>query len=395
MHVTQRQTSTNYSVAACVSRVADAQWLRTCEGVRRFSPVVGQLGEWRALCEGGWTGPIPKDLPNDSDQETRPPNQDDPNSTQTAEDIESPTLPTTLETRIVEQKPSDRRLPPTSVSSDEFGVSRPKQPRNKQFNDSPSVGGLSQSSSSSGPNSTLDHLKPSSEIRDNFGTLSVFPSPPSHFPIPPMSGSADLQWQGHPQPPQLRKRTSSVSQGGTTPLPRVAESSQNSDLVAPETHSPAEGSESHDDPPSPLRSDINSSPHIRDDQGLARKMSTDLSVTPLRKPSLTKLPENTRRTLPTPPSQLSWPTTESNYQQKSVPGSSAAYDKGEQLEDDSEFGVGNGAYGQYQSRTVDAVRSTATERRDSAASSGSIVAAMRNRFSYNVGSFSPPKLFYL
>jgi hypothetical protein len=61
-----------FQVAATLSRVAEAQWLRTAEGLRRFSPLIGQLGEWKALCEGGWTGPVPGDLP-DVDQMPDPP----------------------------------------------------------------------------------------------------------------------------------------------------------------------------------------------------------------------------------------------------------------------------------------------------------------------------------
>lgn len=50
--VTQRHEATLFSLAACLSRVADAEWLRVCEGVRRVSPNIGQVGEWRVLCEG-------------------------------------------------------------------------------------------------------------------------------------------------------------------------------------------------------------------------------------------------------------------------------------------------------------------------------------------------------
>ena len=53
-----------YNLAASFSRVADAEWMRGCESVRRFSPTVGQLGQWKALCEGGWNGAIPPDLPD-------------------------------------------------------------------------------------------------------------------------------------------------------------------------------------------------------------------------------------------------------------------------------------------------------------------------------------------
>ncbi|KAF8910676.1 hypothetical protein CPB84DRAFT_1646080, partial [Gymnopilus junonius] len=62
--VTQKHTTTTYSVAACLSRLADTEWQRSCECVRRFSPTVGPLGQWRSLCEGGWTGQVPPNLPD-------------------------------------------------------------------------------------------------------------------------------------------------------------------------------------------------------------------------------------------------------------------------------------------------------------------------------------------
>ena len=54
-----------FQVAATLSRVAEAEWLRSGECIRRFSPLIGQLGEWKAFCEGGWTGPVPGDLLED------------------------------------------------------------------------------------------------------------------------------------------------------------------------------------------------------------------------------------------------------------------------------------------------------------------------------------------
>ena len=53
-----------FQVAATLSRVAEAEWLRSGERIRRLSPLIGQLGEWKAFCEGGWAGPIPGDLPD-------------------------------------------------------------------------------------------------------------------------------------------------------------------------------------------------------------------------------------------------------------------------------------------------------------------------------------------
>ena len=53
-----------YNIAASFARVADGEWMRSCESVRRFSAAVGPLGQWRALSEGGWQGPVPPDLPD-------------------------------------------------------------------------------------------------------------------------------------------------------------------------------------------------------------------------------------------------------------------------------------------------------------------------------------------
>lgn len=50
--------------AACMSRLAEAEWIRACEDVRKSAPSIGTVGEWRALCEGGWTSPMPGDLPD-------------------------------------------------------------------------------------------------------------------------------------------------------------------------------------------------------------------------------------------------------------------------------------------------------------------------------------------
>ncbi|KAG6331724.1 hypothetical protein ID866_7366 [Astraeus odoratus] len=65
--VAQQHALTMFGVAACLARVADAEWARTCESVRRFAPTIGPLGQWRALCEGAWSGPLPEDLPEPPD----------------------------------------------------------------------------------------------------------------------------------------------------------------------------------------------------------------------------------------------------------------------------------------------------------------------------------------
>lgn len=48
-----------------MSRLAETEWGRACEYVRKFAPFVGGIGECRALCEGGWNGDLPADLPDE------------------------------------------------------------------------------------------------------------------------------------------------------------------------------------------------------------------------------------------------------------------------------------------------------------------------------------------
>ncbi|TDL25824.1 hypothetical protein BD410DRAFT_826407 [Rickenella mellea] len=62
--VTQRHTSTLYAVISCLARVAESEWARACESVRRFAPAIGHIGELRAYLEGGWTGVVPGGLPD-------------------------------------------------------------------------------------------------------------------------------------------------------------------------------------------------------------------------------------------------------------------------------------------------------------------------------------------
>lgn len=53
-------------IAASVSRLAETEWGRACEHVRKFAPFVGGIGECRVLCEGGWNGDLPADLPDET-----------------------------------------------------------------------------------------------------------------------------------------------------------------------------------------------------------------------------------------------------------------------------------------------------------------------------------------
>jgi hypothetical protein len=329
LHVTERHTAITHSVAACLSRVADGEWLRTCEGVRRFSVTIGQLGEWRAFCEGGWTGPIPNDLPSIDDQQ--------------------PTAPNTNYTQLNEGSSTIGRIPETNSSPsstnrsseppETLPISLPLQsPRNDLTGEKSQVSSTDQISSLFKTNPS-----PPNNGTDKFNSLSNFPFPPTHFPIPPIaSPSPTLTDQGrqprssHADQPQVYENRSSISRGdptGTTNRNQTELGTSN----RPEA------------PPGFLS----------------------------RKPSLTKYPEDQSKNPPTSPKL--------NYLRQSleIPLSSNLYSKGDY--DEREFGVRNDGYG---SRTMDAIRSKPMDRSDSVTSGGSVVAAVRNQSSSNVSSFN-------
>jgi len=62
--VAQRHATVSCSVSSSLAKIADAEWVRCCESVRKSSPQIGSLGQWHSLCDGGWMGKIPDDLPD-------------------------------------------------------------------------------------------------------------------------------------------------------------------------------------------------------------------------------------------------------------------------------------------------------------------------------------------
>ncbi|KAJ3808890.1 hypothetical protein F5876DRAFT_45111 [Lentinula aff. lateritia] len=155
LQVTERHTATTFNVAASVSRLADAEWLRSCESVRRFAPSVGKLTEWRTYCEGGWTGPIPTDLR--AVDVLRPPSPADqtPRGSDYEDDIEHRAISTS--TRKAEiMTPND--IPATAQTNQQSAPPSSFEPPRK-FTDSDNTGSVR--------------------------SLSQFPAPPTHFPLPP------------------------------------------------------------------------------------------------------------------------------------------------------------------------------------------------------------------
>ncbi|PFH53012.1 hypothetical protein AMATHDRAFT_55922 [Amanita thiersii Skay4041] len=187
LSATQRHVTTTYSVAACLSRLADGEWLRTCETIRRCSPNIGPLGEWRSLCEGGWQGPVPQELPDiDTPQTDRDPIQSAPTGTE----------------GVLNHSRQDFGRQETDHGSSIPETDTSQRPSPAQSRYSPSASPAQQSStygsvsSSSGGGRDFPRsgtvpisLEPPRPLVDpNTGSvrsLSAFPTPPTHFPIPP------------------------------------------------------------------------------------------------------------------------------------------------------------------------------------------------------------------
>lgn len=308
--VTQRQTTTTYSVAACLARVADAEWLRSCEGVRRYAPTIGILGEYRALCEGGWVGPLPQDLPDVDTVSPEPEPELDSDSPPKPTDTLSPSTHRSPEPASPLKEVDQRSPSPAAPSPPSYQRDQDRAPQNFF---------TPEHTTSTAP-SSFD--PPRSLVDPNTGSvrsLSAFPAPPTHFP-PPLRQ-------------QLSRSPSQVT------FPSTPFSRKLGDDLATD-----EGSSSR-----PVSN--NSSPEPK------------FTEPKLDNKTLDRIEETAR---PTP----SRSQTMDPYMQVESSTTSPTR-QGDYFGDDIEY-----------SRT----RSTpkAIERTDTGASSGSIVAAMRNRYSNNV-----------
>ncbi|KAI0059208.1 hypothetical protein BV25DRAFT_1155638 [Artomyces pyxidatus] len=373
--VNQRNTAVTYAVAVTLSRVADAEWLRSSEGVRRFSPLIGQLGEWKTLCEGNWTGALPSDLPNidEAGEGTR-------------------------------ADPPDGRYADLSHREQDSPANRPRAaPLMEQLN----------STKPSTPHEEHRKLRSPTSL----ASLASFPSPPTHFPLPPVSGS--MPPTPVPSSPvthynsltrQMQHSTSSdvsASSSGAAPaLPKVAESPMEGQTDAAATPALTDGTMSPASPPGIPMTPTNSASVGPD---LSDQKWAGLGFTTLKETTREKIVQQSTKqnapTVPPPPplpsnAALSLPQSElpdrvgkvsSNNSRSSsyTAVNSNTFKKGDYL-DDREFGVDRTMdSSQLKSKSLDSTQSRA-ERTDTMKSSGSVVAAMRDRLARTTGPASPP-----
>ncbi|KAE9400170.1 hypothetical protein BT96DRAFT_919580 [Gymnopus androsaceus JB14] len=343
LQVTQRHTTTIYNLAASVSRVADAEWLRSCENVRRFGPTIGKLSEWRAFCEGGWTGPIPQDLrdidvlPPPSPVEPDPPMSRRP-------DYDDENEPQTLSAATGKETMTLNNIQPAADLAAE--ASQPTvESQEKQIQPFPSPTlTQAQIKYQSRQNQSAQPVPPSSfepprKFTDNDNTgsvrsLSQFPAPPTHFPLPP---------------PLAQRQTSGSSSSGTPSTNLNNHWDLRRSLTMSRVNSTPSKPVSAE---KPVLSHVDvQSKLVSSDDGSPEPKSSDPTQD---KPSI---------------SPAASPTVSSSAH------SLRSFPKGDYLAD--EHGVNSS-------------KGSPKEEVTRANSNSSVVAAMRSRYSYTSGSASPP-----
>ncbi|KAF8274841.1 hypothetical protein EI94DRAFT_1713173 [Lactarius quietus] len=365
LSVSQRNAAVTFQVAATLSRVAEAEWLRSGECIRRFSPLIGQLGEWKAFCEGGWTGPIPGDFPS----------------------VDPPHPPREMQDAV----PNDAEL----------GVS-PASPRPIQ---------------GSGTLRAMS-LKPPPTVYDDgsvrsIASLGSFPEPPNHFPIPPLTGSFSsnsatssptiLHNIPHSDGAMQIRTSSDVSGSSSDPpsiLPRVTESPLEEIAPTPvltDRALPPDSSQDHLAIPLHIPAQNVKSANSTVTEGPGAITENNDNAQSLPAPNTTQLRDSPPASVPPTPTLL--PGTQSRQQHdpapsidsrsNSVTGFSNSFRRGDYL-DDREFGVDDSIETTpLKAKTLDSSQSR-VDRSDTSRSNGNMVAAIRDRYTRATGPSSPP-----
>lgn len=323
-----------YSLAASFSRVADAEWMRGCESVRRFSPTIGQLGQWRAFCEGGWAGVAPSDLPDvnggdKSDTSSQAPAPNDQESTTASDGLRDLAALTPMEKpapeytsrNASEQESKSRAVTPSGQSP----VPPPQYFPPATPADRPVPAETPRPLPEPTKSVEEPNLAPSRDERSaTLASLAAFPAPPTHFPIPRLGGSRSNSSAAPPPQNIVAERVPEPQDANLpTPFPRMTDS--------PSSYSASQSSHPH----SPV----------------TRRASLDAD-----KQSASTITE-----------QIATPSP-------SVPSS---YKRGDYM-DDAEFGVRRSS-DSSRTRTMEPSLGKIVERNDTGKSNGS-VAALRDRY---------------
>lgn len=403
VNVTQKHVSATYSVAACLSRLADTEWQKSCECIRRFSPTIGPLGQWRTLCEGGWTGPIPADLPDLKASSELSGSQQDAKATGLKvieEETRQP--PPTASPAMLTSEPREYleqpRIPPPGYSSGPPSASAsshnllkdqavshnfPNPTRQQQS------GAIQDSSVQSGStttqSNTLEPLEPPrapfvDTVTGSVRSLSAFPAPPNHFPLPPPRS----QQSSHSQSaPSSNLDFPSHSQFAESPISANEDNPGSNSFEESFSRTNDRGSRgSPISPPSPEIAYRERQARIAEERN--REQYGDSTGLDGRHP----IPVRSQTSLPSNSTYESSREKPSLHREvRHMPSSSADFKFKNNLQTrenfDHEFEVGNRTE-ETKLRTSANIKQPRLERMDTGESSGSIVAAMRNRYSSNV-----------
>ncbi|KAH7884464.1 hypothetical protein F5I97DRAFT_1889711 [Phlebopus sp. FC_14] len=356
--VTQQHTSTTFSVAASFARIADAEWSRACESMRRFSPTIGPLGEWRALCEASWNGPLPNDLPGVSPTQAQPNPQMGQLSSFGVSEWGQTGFSATSH-RSLPMPPTTGHNLATPTAAETASLDMPQPPYTASDQNQGSINSIT--------------------------TLSAFPFPPTHFPVPLAMNEAELQRQ------QMQLQSLQVAQTQT----KIPDQSQPQSVqfqpghVMSNSPKPIESSLSPDDmaptltnvAKSPVSSPVLAASHQvhhdvpADKVGLAVLASTPKSREPDSCAILSGDPQKHRR----PSLKARAPSALDKPFRPDSP-----FRRAEQPSTEKEFGVQKDlSRSAFKSHSVDAAKKT-LERSESTTSTGSNVAALRHKYSRTI-----------
>ena len=356
VNITQQNTLVTFHAAATLSRIADAEWTRTCECIRRVAPTIGSLGEWRSLCEGSWTGPLPDDLPEVSSETPQAPI--------------SPAVSEWGQTGL--STPVHRSLPvPPATGHSPGSVSAPT------------------ATSLDPPRSPFSVATQNQGSINSITTLSAFPFPPTHFPVPLPMNEAELQRQqtqlqnfqcahsrsGSPNPTQSRGALAPLAPIVTDSPKQIAAADLPESLTLDVSRSvhPSQMSQTPSTSHQP-------SSHVRSLEAPSRPGPLALSLED--KETIKPIGSGGDQKKPRRPSLIARVPPPSDKPIRPV----SPFKRAEHSSTEKEFGLHSDSNrGAIKSLSVDVAKKH-LERTDSTLSTGTNVAALRNRYTQTVGS---------
>ncbi|KAA1467438.1 hypothetical protein DENSPDRAFT_244525 [Dentipellis sp. KUC8613] len=434
--ISQRNVTITYTVAGTLARVADAEWLRATENVRRSAPLIGSVGEWRALCEGGWAGGPPGDLDSDSQGGSTGPAQVLEDQCQEGLYVREGA---TERERAQGGSPAPPYYAPPAVTdrtrdslSSSTGSNAPA-PARRVNAPGPSPDNDAKAFPTISDRDERDYQSVSIST-----SLASFPSPPTHFPIPPVSGSGSKPSTPVSDSPMSIKRDlaplydskgqrasatdaspSGSGHGVGNVLPKVDELPREEILAAtrngydaPATPALTEGLRSpptprdYEAPPTPstpaasgsVASSSGGKNRQRNGLGINADADDERDIPRTRERELAQA--TAANSLPPPPNTApSAPNSRSSsYTAVTSNHGSGSFKKGDYLNDrdrdrDREFGVDRNGQERDKTKSLDSTQNKRVERSDtmrSSASGGSVVAAMRHKYSHSTGPPSQP-----